>query len=55
MRGNKDLVVVYEKLDLPETMLVLLRLNLKTTAEMMQESVFSTPVSGLFKVESPSL
>ena len=57
MRGNEDYVVVYEKLALPETMLLLLRRRcIETTAGMTQdESVFSTPVSGLFKVDSPSL
>ena len=67
MRGNEGCVVVYKKLTLPETMLKKLSslrqcyfyygiAESETTAGMMQDvSVFSSPVSGLFKVESPSL
>ena len=67
MRRNEGCVVVYEKLTLPETMLKKLRYlrqccfyygiaEFETTTGMMQdESLFSTFVSGLFKVESPAL
>ena len=54
MRGNEDCVIVYEKLTPPCFFYGVA--EFETTAGMMHdESVFSTPVSGLLKVESSSL
>ena len=53
-RGNEDCFVLYEKRTHPCFFYGVA--EFETTAGMMQdESVFSTPASGLLKVQNPSL
>ena len=56
LRRNEDRVVVDENLALSEKLLFYCIAEFETAAGMMQdESIFSTPLSDLFKLESLAL